>query len=90
SIPVPSQSPPSPSQSIPTAPFDSRFPNQNQTRNCWQNYLGTARGHWGHLGTPGDRCDTPGDTWGHLGTAWGHWGHTWGHLGTPGDITGDT
>uniref|UniRef100_A0A2K6E0D8 Cytochrome c oxidase subunit 6B1 n=2 Tax=Cercopithecidae TaxID=9527 RepID=A0A2K6E0D8_MACNE len=24
-----------------TAPFDSRFPNQNQTRNCWQNYLVT-------------------------------------------------
>ncbi|XP_068520831.1 cytochrome c oxidase subunit 6B1 isoform X1 [Anas acuta] len=22
-----------------TAPFDSRFPNQNQTKNCWQNYL---------------------------------------------------
>ncbi|XP_027963719.1 cytochrome c oxidase subunit 6B1-like [Eumetopias jubatus] len=22
-----------------TAPFDSHFPNQNQTRNCWQNYL---------------------------------------------------
>ncbi|EHH59476.1 Cytochrome c oxidase subunit VIb isoform 1 [Macaca fascicularis] len=22
-----------------TAPFGSRFPNQNQTRNCWQNYL---------------------------------------------------
>ncbi|XP_027378581.1 cytochrome c oxidase subunit 6B1-like [Bos indicus x Bos taurus] len=22
-----------------SAPFDSRFPNQNQTRNCWQNYL---------------------------------------------------
>ncbi|XP_075852512.1 cytochrome c oxidase subunit 6B1-like [Microcebus murinus] len=22
-----------------TAPFDSRFSNQNQTRNCWQNYL---------------------------------------------------
>ncbi|KAM5308668.1 cytochrome c oxidase subunit 6B1-like [Glossophaga mutica] len=22
-----------------TAPFDSRFPNQNQTRNCRQNYL---------------------------------------------------
>ncbi|KAJ7773043.1 cytochrome c oxidase, subunit VIb [Mycena metata] len=21
-----------------TAPFDARFPNQNQTRNCWQNY----------------------------------------------------
>lgn len=27
-----------------TAPFDARFPNQNQTRNCWSNYLGkTAR-----------------------------------------------
>ncbi|XP_032768688.1 cytochrome c oxidase subunit 6B1-like [Rattus rattus] len=22
-----------------TAPFESRFPNQNQARNCWQNYL---------------------------------------------------
>ncbi|XP_047400568.1 cytochrome c oxidase subunit 6B1-like [Sciurus carolinensis] len=22
-----------------TASFDSHFPNQNQTRNCWQNYL---------------------------------------------------
>nr|XP_033819696.1 cytochrome c oxidase subunit 6B1 [Geotrypetes seraphini]XP_033819697.1 cytochrome c oxidase subunit 6B1 [Geotrypetes seraphini] len=22
-----------------TAPFDARFPNQNQTRNCRQNYL---------------------------------------------------
>uniref|UniRef100_A0A670ZH23 Cytochrome c oxidase subunit 6B1 n=1 Tax=Pseudonaja textilis TaxID=8673 RepID=A0A670ZH23_PSETE len=22
-----------------TAPFDSRFPNQNQTQGCWQNYL---------------------------------------------------
>ncbi|XP_032126171.1 cytochrome c oxidase subunit 6B1-like [Sapajus apella] len=22
-----------------TAPFDSRFPNQNQSRSCWQNYL---------------------------------------------------
>ncbi|KAF8207556.1 cytochrome c oxidase subunit VIb [Mycena galopus ATCC 62051] len=21
-----------------TAAFDARFPNQNQTRNCWQNY----------------------------------------------------
>ncbi|XP_017359598.1 uncharacterized protein LOC108286354 [Cebus imitator] len=30
-----------------TAPFDSRFPNQNQTRNCWQNYLDTARGSHG-------------------------------------------
>ncbi|XP_061244010.1 uncharacterized protein LOC133230500 isoform X2 [Bos javanicus] len=27
-----------------TAPFDSRFPNQNQTRNCWQNYLGVNLG----------------------------------------------
>jgi len=24
---------------IKTAPFDARFPNQNQTRNCWQNYV---------------------------------------------------
>lgn len=23
-----------------TAPFDARFPNANQTRNCWSNYLG--------------------------------------------------
>ncbi|XP_034049878.1 cytochrome c oxidase subunit 6B1 [Thalassophryne amazonica] len=22
-----------------TAPFDARFPNQNQTRNCWSNYV---------------------------------------------------
>lgn len=22
-----------------TAAFDTRFPNQNQTRNCWQNYV---------------------------------------------------
>jgi len=22
-----------------TIPFDARFPNQNQTRNCWQNYV---------------------------------------------------
>lgn len=22
-----------------TVPFDARFPNQNQTRNCWQNYI---------------------------------------------------
>ncbi|KAM8836987.1 cytochrome c oxidase subunit 6B1 isoform 2-T2 [Spinachia spinachia] len=27
-----------------TAPFDARFPNQNQTRNCWSNYLGEAAG----------------------------------------------
>merc|ERR1712058_207332 len=25
--------------SVKTAPFDARFPNQNQTRNCWQNYV---------------------------------------------------
>lgn len=25
-----------------TAPFDARFPNQNQTKNCWQNYLGES------------------------------------------------
>ena len=24
---------------VKTAPFDARFPNQNQTRNCWQNYV---------------------------------------------------
>ncbi|OWK16352.1 COX6B2, partial [Cervus elaphus hippelaphus] len=24
----------------PTPPFDPRFPNQNQTRNCYQNFLG--------------------------------------------------
>lgn len=29
-----------------TAPFDARFPNTNQTRNCFQNYLGKpARPH---------------------------------------------
>lgn len=22
-----------------TPPFDARFPNTNQTKNCWQNYL---------------------------------------------------
>ncbi|RKO97472.1 hypothetical protein CXG81DRAFT_28452 [Caulochytrium protostelioides] len=22
-----------------TAPFDARFPNCNQTKNCWQNYV---------------------------------------------------
>ncbi|XP_054566870.1 uncharacterized protein LOC103304194 isoform X2 [Eptesicus fuscus] len=26
----------------PTPPFDPRFPNQNQTRNCYQNFLGAA------------------------------------------------
>lgn len=24
---------------VKTAPFDARFPNTNQTRNCWQNYV---------------------------------------------------
>ncbi|GAB1600849.1 cytochrome c oxidase subunit 6B1-like [Argonauta hians] len=28
-----------------TAPFDARFPNQNQTRNCWQNYVDYHRCH---------------------------------------------
>lgn len=27
-------------QNYRTAPFDARFPNQNQTRNCWSNYVG--------------------------------------------------
>ncbi|XP_010786746.1 cytochrome c oxidase subunit 6B1-like [Notothenia coriiceps] len=26
-------------QNYRTAPFDARFPNTNQTRNCYQNYL---------------------------------------------------
>uniref|UniRef100_S4R2M9 Cytochrome c oxidase subunit 6B2 n=1 Tax=Mus musculus TaxID=10090 RepID=S4R2M9_MOUSE len=26
-----------------TPPFDPRFPNQNQTRNCYQNFLGTLQ-----------------------------------------------
>lgn len=26
-----------------TAPFDARFPNQNQTRNCWSNYVGETK-----------------------------------------------
>nr|ACI68115.1 Cytochrome c oxidase subunit VIb isoform 1 [Salmo salar]ADM16011.1 Cytochrome c oxidase subunit VIb isoform 1 [Salmo salar] len=26
-------------QNYRTAPFDARFPNQNQTRNCFYNYL---------------------------------------------------
>ena len=24
---------------VATAPFDARFPNTNQTKNCWQNYV---------------------------------------------------
>merc|ERR1712211_80143 len=27
------------SETMQTIPFDPRFPNQNQTRNCWQNYV---------------------------------------------------
>merc|ERR1712189_47994 len=26
-----------------TAPFDARFPNQNQTKNCWQNFMDYQR-----------------------------------------------
>ena len=26
-----------------TAPFDARFPNQNQTKNCWQNFIDHQR-----------------------------------------------
>ena len=26
-----------------TAPFDARFPNQNQTKNCWQNFMDHQR-----------------------------------------------
>uniref|UniRef100_A0A8C4TG76 Cytochrome c oxidase subunit n=1 Tax=Erpetoichthys calabaricus TaxID=27687 RepID=A0A8C4TG76_ERPCA len=28
-----------PGQGYRTAPFDARFPNTNQNRHCWQNYL---------------------------------------------------
>jgi cytochrome c oxidase subunit 6b len=28
-----------PAAELKTVPFDSRFPNQNQTRSCWQNYV---------------------------------------------------
>lgn len=35
-----------------TAPFDSRFPNQNQTKNCWQNYLGKQSTIVGLPGSP--------------------------------------
>uniref|UniRef100_A0A4X2K2L3 Cytochrome c oxidase subunit n=1 Tax=Vombatus ursinus TaxID=29139 RepID=A0A4X2K2L3_VOMUR len=30
---------PPPAQRPSTPPFDPRFPNQNQTRNCYQNFL---------------------------------------------------
>ncbi|XP_015595285.1 cytochrome c oxidase subunit 6B2 isoform X2 [Cephus cinctus] len=30
-------------EDIRTAPFDPRFPNQNQTRNCYQNFLDFQR-----------------------------------------------
>lgn len=38
-------------ESYRTAPFDARFPNQNQTRNCWVNYLGmsASQGQNSHL-----------------------------------------
>lgn len=41
-----------------TAPFDARFPNQNQTRNCWSNYLGEAarQGQSGVLCFPDISC----------------------------------
>ena len=26
-----------------TTPFDARFPNQNQTKNCWQNFMDHQR-----------------------------------------------
>lgn len=41
-----------------TAPFDARFPNQNQTRNCWSNYLGKAacQGQSGVLCFPDISC----------------------------------
>ncbi|XP_003420804.2 cytochrome c oxidase subunit 6B1 isoform X2 [Loxodonta africana] len=37
-----------------TAPFDSRFPNQNQTRNCWQNYLDFHRCEKAMIAKEGD------------------------------------
>lgn len=38
-------------QNYRTAPFDARFPNSNQTRNCWSNYLGktACQGQRGQL-----------------------------------------
>lgn len=32
-----------------TAPFDARFPNTNQTRNCFQNYLGEQTHLWSNI-----------------------------------------
>ena len=37
----------------PTPPFDPRFPNQNQTRNCYQNFLGKTS--WARSGAVGER-----------------------------------
>lgn len=37
----------------PTPPFDPRFPNQNQTRNCYQNFLGKTP--WAKSGAAGER-----------------------------------
>ncbi|XP_023364474.1 uncharacterized protein LOC100960658 isoform X3 [Otolemur garnettii] len=53
----------------PTPPFDPRFPNQNQTRNCYQNFLGAAleradqRRHlrWQNLTAGGFLFSPPGD-----------------------------
>lgn len=40
-----------------TPPFDPRFPNQNQTRNCYQNFLGET---WGRgRGSRGGKPCTP-------------------------------
>ncbi|NWY08251.1 CX6B1 oxidase, partial [Nothoprocta ornata] len=42
-----------------TAPFDPRFPNANQTRNCFQNYLGEWRSPRGCRSPWGQRGLTP-------------------------------
>lgn len=50
---VDSQKPPKGKWSTP--PFDPRFPNQNQTRNCYQNFLGeTLRARLGAGGERGE------------------------------------
>lgn len=51
---VDSQKPPKGKWSTPA--FDPRFPNQNQTRNCYQNFLGeTLRARLGAGGKRGER-----------------------------------
>jgi len=42
---MPTKAAATPEIEIKTAPFDARFPNQNQTRNCWQNYVDYHRCH---------------------------------------------